>query len=68
MDLALLGVALKSRNAEPRRVAVARAAVAGVTALDVLASRQLTRIDTAAGHRQPSKGNGAQPARQPDAA
>lgn len=42
MDLALLAVALRSR-ADRRRVTAAAAAVAGVTALDVLAAVRLSR-------------------------
>ena len=38
-DLALLGVALRSRDARPSRVAVAATAVAGVAALDLYASK-----------------------------
>jgi uncharacterized membrane protein len=40
LDLALLGAALASSRSNRTRVAVATAAVAGVTALDVLSSRQ----------------------------
>lgn len=42
MDLALLGGALRSNNAEPSQVATAMAAVAGITVLDMLASQQFT--------------------------
>jgi uncharacterized membrane protein len=42
MDLTLLGAALNSDRAQPERVALAMAAVVGVTALDVLASQQLS--------------------------
>ncbi len=42
MDLALLGGAFMSDEVEPRRLAVATAAVAGVTALDVLCGRRLS--------------------------
>jgi hypothetical protein len=42
MDLALLGAALMSPDARRERVAAATAAVAGVTALDVLCSAQLS--------------------------
>jgi uncharacterized membrane protein len=42
MDLAYLGTALKSRDAEPGRVGAAMAAVAGVTALDVLCAERLS--------------------------
>ena len=41
LDLALLSKALSSSQAQPGRVALAMAAVAGVTALDVLCSQQL---------------------------
>lgn len=41
MDLAVLGTAYRSGAAQPRRVAAAAAALAGVTALDILASQQL---------------------------
>ena len=40
MDLALLGGALRSGNAEPSQVATAMAAVAGITVLDMLATQQ----------------------------
>jgi uncharacterized membrane protein len=43
IDLALLGRALTSRDTRRGRVAVATAAVAGVTLLDVLSSRQLAQ-------------------------
>jgi uncharacterized membrane protein len=52
MDLALLGAALSSRQAQPERVRLAMAAVAGVTVLDVLCARQLSR--QAAHHQQPT--------------
>ena len=42
MDLALLGAAMGSRRASKGRVAGAVAAVAGVTALDVICSRQMS--------------------------
>ncbi|MFN8493694.1 MAG: SRPBCC family protein [Caldilineaceae bacterium] len=42
MDLALLGGALRSNNAEPSQVATAMAAVAGITVLDMLAAQQFT--------------------------
>ncbi len=42
MDLALLGSAFMSDQAEPKRLAAATAAVAGVTALDVLCGRRLS--------------------------
>lgn len=43
MDLALLGTALTSDQARTSRVMAATAAVAGVTALDVLCTQQLSR-------------------------
>jgi uncharacterized membrane protein len=43
MDLALLGRALGSRRNDHRRLAVATAAVAGVTILDIVASQRLSR-------------------------
>lgn len=42
MDLALLGSAFASRHARRGRLAATTTAVAGITALDVLSSRQLT--------------------------
>jgi uncharacterized membrane protein len=42
LDLAALGMALTSANANRRRVAVATAAVTGVTVLDLRASQQLS--------------------------
>ena len=48
MDLALLGASLQSPAAEPRRIAAATAAVAGVTVLDMLASEQISRQAKAA--------------------
>ena len=42
MDLAVLGMALTSPNANRRRVAAATAAVTGVTVLDLCASQQLS--------------------------
>src|SRR3954470_10879081 len=42
MDLALLGAAMGSRRANKGRLAGAVAAVAGVTALDVICSRQIS--------------------------
>lgn len=42
MDLAVLGMALTSPNANRRRIAAATAAVTGVTVLDVCASQQLS--------------------------
>jgi uncharacterized membrane protein len=46
MDLSLLGTALTSDDAQKDRVAAATAAVAGVTALDLLCSDQLSRVGT----------------------
>ena len=46
MDLALLGRALRSQDARRGRVAAATAAVAGVTVLDLLCSRQITEQET----------------------
>ena len=43
LDLACLGAALMSDEARPGRIAAAMAAVAGVTALDVLCSQQLSQ-------------------------
>jgi uncharacterized membrane protein len=48
MDLALLGTALSEDNPKRTGAAMAAAAVAGVTALDVLCSRRLGRHDGAA--------------------
>jgi len=42
MDLALLGGALKSNNAQPERVTLAMAAVAGITVLDLLCTQELS--------------------------
>lgn len=41
MDLALLGAALRSADAEPRRIALAAGAALGATVLDVYASQRL---------------------------
>src|SRR5262245_5187327 len=43
LDLACLAAALRSTDANPGRIAAAMAAVAGVTALDVLCSQQLSQ-------------------------
>ena len=43
MDLALLGAAFKSNKSNTRRLAIATTMVAGVTALDILASRQTSQ-------------------------
>lgn len=42
MDLALLGLGFRSPEAQPRRLAVATAAVAGVAALDLVCGRKLS--------------------------
>src|SRR3954451_10151782 len=42
MDLAVLGAAYASKNADPARLTMATAAVLGVTALDVLNGQQLS--------------------------
>jgi uncharacterized membrane protein len=47
LDLALLGTAMNVPRAKRGRLAAATAAVAGVTALDVLVSQQLSRRDNA---------------------
>lgn len=47
IGLALLGAALRSRRSGRGRVAAATAAVAGVTALDVICSQRLSRRDGA---------------------
>jgi len=52
MDLALLGAASRSRKSDRGRIAMATAAVAGVTALDAVCSQRLTR-------RNGARGNGA---------
>ena len=49
VDMTYLTTTLRSEHAEPRRVAGAAAAVLGVTALDVLCARQLSRRADAAG-------------------
>jgi uncharacterized membrane protein len=49
MDLAFLGRALRSDSSEKNRVAIATAAVLGVTALDVLTGRRLATEDRAGG-------------------
>ena len=43
MDLALLGSALRSDNANPNRIAAATAAVVGVTAVDYITGQELRR-------------------------
>ncbi len=45
LDLASLGAAAGHEDSDPRRLAIATAAVAGVTALDVLAAFRLSRSD-----------------------
>ncbi len=45
LDLALLGAALGTRRADPRRAGAAMAAVAGVAAADVVAARRVSRAD-----------------------
>jgi len=46
IDLALLGAASRSPDSDPRRLAIAAAGVAAVTALDVYASRRLQASQT----------------------
>lgn len=43
MDLALLGAAFKSKKSDGKRLAIATTMVAGVTALDILASKQTSQ-------------------------
>lgn len=43
MDLALLGAAYRSKRANGRRLAIATTMVAGVTALDIIASKQASK-------------------------
>ena len=45
LDIAGLGLVLDSATAKPANIAVAAAAVAGVTALDVCCAQELSRID-----------------------
>lgn len=47
IDLALLGAALRQPEANRGRIALAATAVAGVTALDVFASQQLSSVESA---------------------
>jgi uncharacterized membrane protein len=54
MDLSLLGARLVSRNAAPGRLAAAAAAVAGVTALDVLCSKDFSE---GPGTKRSARGN-----------
>ncbi|MCC6586060.1 MAG: SRPBCC family protein [Bryobacterales bacterium] len=49
VDLATLGAALRSENNDRNRTFMAIAAVAGVTALDIIAGRQLTRGNAISG-------------------
>jgi uncharacterized membrane protein len=52
LDLASLGSALRSNNADSTRIATATAAVLGVTALDAMVARQLSDTsETDEGHR-----------------
>jgi uncharacterized membrane protein len=56
MDLAFLGRGLKSDSNDRNRVAVATAAVAGVTVLDVLTGRQLSSEDGRGRSEHPARG------------
>ena len=47
IDLGLLGAAMRQPDARPERIALAAAAVAGVTALDIYASRRLQGMEAA---------------------
>ena len=61
MDLAMLGRAFNSRRNDRNRLAVAAAAVAGVTILDIIASQRLSRAGNATsirGGRAITKGFG----------
>lgn len=49
VDLATLGAALRSENSDRNKTWMAIAAVAGVTALDIMAGRQLTRGNVISG-------------------
>src|SRR5215813_10914707 len=49
IDLALLGAAFRSRRSNRNKLAMATAAVAGVTALDAICSRRLSRLNGARG-------------------
>jgi uncharacterized membrane protein len=51
MDLALLGAATSSPDADPRRIAAATAGVLGVTGLDVYSGQRLTATQSAAAPR-----------------
>lgn len=50
MDLAFLGNNLRSDEAQPNRIAAAAAAVAGVTALDVLCGQRMAQEDDGPSH------------------
>lgn len=52
MDLALLGSVFTARRTDQSRVAVAAAAVAGVTALDIIAARRSARVPPRTARRQ----------------
>jgi uncharacterized membrane protein len=52
LDIAGLGIALDSAAAKPGNIAVAAAAIAGVTALDVCCAQELSRIDGRAAETQ----------------
>jgi uncharacterized membrane protein len=59
MDLALLGKAMSSDDNDRRKTAAATAAVVGITALDVVCARQLTRnADAAAATDRNAKSTG----------
>jgi uncharacterized membrane protein len=45
MDLALLGAATRSGDAQPQRIAMAATAILGVTAVDLYSGRQLSRSE-----------------------
>jgi len=49
IDLALLGAAFRSRRSNRNKLAMATAAVAGVTALDAICSQRLSRLNGARG-------------------
>jgi uncharacterized membrane protein len=51
MDLALLGAAASSPDADPRRIAAATASVLGVAALDAYAGQRLTSSESEEAHR-----------------
>jgi uncharacterized membrane protein len=58
MDLAFLGRALRSDDSERGRVAVATAAVLGVTLLDILTGRSLAESGQAGHREQATRGRG----------